>query len=210
MATVTKSPALTSISPSSFLNSSIGMKLSDLSPALTTTMLKSTRTTSAVMSSPWRISPRARDSLEQGGEAFHRGRGVAVLSMLGVAVAMGVGSFSVSAAGGENPFSRTAGWLTNPSGRRLKRRPDGLLLTRRLRACVREWPRRDSTVPRYRRTPTRRWPGTGRARRRSAASIERSVVSRIAASAAALSGRRRPRGIARVALLEFAQKTFNV
>ena len=34
-----------------------------------------------------------------------------VLAVLGVAVAMGVGSFSVHAAVGENPFSRTAGWL---------------------------------------------------------------------------------------------------
>ena len=39
IATETKSPGLASISPRSFLNSSTGMKLSDLRPALTTTKL---------------------------------------------------------------------------------------------------------------------------------------------------------------------------
>ena len=46
------------------------MNDSDLRPALTTTMLKSTRTTSAVMSSPWRISWRDERFLEQRGEIF--------------------------------------------------------------------------------------------------------------------------------------------
>ena len=72
MATVTKSPALTSISPLSSLNSSIGMNDSDFRPALTTTTLNSTRTTSAVISSPWRISWRDERFLEQRGEIFHR------------------------------------------------------------------------------------------------------------------------------------------
>src|SRR3954451_15381640 len=62
MATETKSPAWTSISPLSFLNSSIGMYDSDFRPALTTTWLCSTRTTSAVMTSPARISARCSDS----------------------------------------------------------------------------------------------------------------------------------------------------
>jgi hypothetical protein len=48
---------------------------------------------------------------------------LSVLSVLGVAVAMGVGSSCVIAAVGENPFSRAAGWLINPSGRRLQREP---------------------------------------------------------------------------------------
>jgi hypothetical protein len=48
---------------------------------------------------------------------------LAVLSVLGVAVAMGVGSSSVVAAVGENPLSRAAGWLINPSGRWLQRAP---------------------------------------------------------------------------------------
>src|SRR5437588_4588228 len=52
----------TSISPLSFLNSSIGTYASDLRPALTTTKLCSMRTTSAVMTSPARISERCSDS----------------------------------------------------------------------------------------------------------------------------------------------------
>ena len=47
-------------SPRSFLNSSMEMKLSDFSPALTTTKFWSTRTTSAVITSPARISWRDR------------------------------------------------------------------------------------------------------------------------------------------------------
>src|SRR6185503_61778 len=60
MATGTKSPGLASTSPRSFLNSSMGMKLSDFSPAFTTTKLESRRTTSAVITSPTRISLRDR------------------------------------------------------------------------------------------------------------------------------------------------------
>ncbi len=62
IATETKSPSLTSTSPASLKNSSRGMKLSDFNPALTTTWFWSTRTTSAVMTSPARISWRAMDS----------------------------------------------------------------------------------------------------------------------------------------------------
>src|SRR3569623_1670670 len=62
MATDTKSPTCTSTSPLSFLNSSIGTYASDLRPALTTTKLCSMRTTSAVMTSPARISERCSDS----------------------------------------------------------------------------------------------------------------------------------------------------
>ena len=43
MATETKSPTLTSSSPRSFLNSSVEIALSDLSPALTITTFGSTR-----------------------------------------------------------------------------------------------------------------------------------------------------------------------
>ena len=56
IATETKSPTLTSSSPLSFLNSSIGMKASDLRPALTITKLWSRRTTSAEITSPERMS----------------------------------------------------------------------------------------------------------------------------------------------------------
>src|SRR4051812_37174620 len=62
MATETKSPTWTSTSPLSFLNSSTGTYASDLRPALTTTKLCSMRTTSAVMTSPWRMSVRCSDS----------------------------------------------------------------------------------------------------------------------------------------------------
>src|SRR5688572_4867073 len=62
MATETKSPTWTSISPLSFLNSSIGTYASDLRPALTTTKLCSIRTTSEVITSPVRISERCSDS----------------------------------------------------------------------------------------------------------------------------------------------------
>src|SRR5918911_869806 len=58
--TLTKSPGLTSTCPVSFLNSSAGMMLSDFSPALTTTQLSSTLSTSAVITSPTRISLRLR------------------------------------------------------------------------------------------------------------------------------------------------------
>ncbi len=72
MATVTKSPGLTSISPLSFLNSSIGMKLSDLRPALTTTMLKSTRDDlGGDQFALAHLLPR-EGFLEQRGEIFHR------------------------------------------------------------------------------------------------------------------------------------------
>src|SRR5437868_13572754 len=60
MDTLVKSPGLTSICPASFLNSSAGMMLSDFSPALTTTQLSSTESTSAVITSPTRISLRVR------------------------------------------------------------------------------------------------------------------------------------------------------
>src|SRR6059058_2302551 len=62
MATDTKSPTWTSISPLSFLNSSVGTYASDLRPALTTTKLCSRRTTSAVSTSPWRMAVRCSDS----------------------------------------------------------------------------------------------------------------------------------------------------
>src|ERR1051325_7436735 len=58
--TLTKSPTLTSTWPASLRNSSTGITLSDFSPALTTTKLSSTLTTSAVMTSPTRISLRLR------------------------------------------------------------------------------------------------------------------------------------------------------
>ena len=95
MATVTKSPALTSISPLSSLNSSIGMNDSDFNPALTTTTLKSTRTTSAVISSPWRISWRESDSSNSAAKSSIGGFGGIVVGDISVAVAMGVGSFNV-------------------------------------------------------------------------------------------------------------------
>jgi hypothetical protein len=60
METLTKSPTLTSTCPASVRNSSMGMMLSDFSPAFTTTKLSSTLTTSAVMTSPIRISLRLR------------------------------------------------------------------------------------------------------------------------------------------------------
>src|SRR6476660_6491140 len=62
MSTKTKSPTCTSVSPLSFLNSSTGTYASDLRPALTTTKLCSMRTTSAVITSPARISERCSDS----------------------------------------------------------------------------------------------------------------------------------------------------
>ena len=62
IATLTKSPMLTSSSPLSFLNSSIGINASDFNPALTITKLWSRRTTSAEMTSPERISWRDKDS----------------------------------------------------------------------------------------------------------------------------------------------------
>src|SRR6185369_10320955 len=84
----------------------------DLRPALTTTMLKSTRTTSAVMSSPCRISCRVRDSSNS---AAKFSIGAELLdAMLEMAVAMGVGSFINQAAVSENPFSRAAGGWSNP------------------------------------------------------------------------------------------------
>jgi hypothetical protein len=60
METLTKSPVFTSTWPASLRNSSTGMMLSDLSPAFTTTKLSSTLSTSAVMTSPMRISLRVR------------------------------------------------------------------------------------------------------------------------------------------------------
>src|SRR6185436_639423 len=51
---------LTSTPPVSLRNSSTGIMLSDFSPAFTTTKLSSTLTTSAVMTSPTRISLRLR------------------------------------------------------------------------------------------------------------------------------------------------------
>src|SRR6476469_4102031 len=66
IATDTKSPTWTSTSPLSFLNSSIGTYASDFSPALTTTKLCSMRTTSAVITSPARISERVSDSSNRG------------------------------------------------------------------------------------------------------------------------------------------------
>ncbi len=58
--TLTKSPGLTSTWPASLRNSSAGMMLSDFSPAFTTTKLSSTESTSAVITSPTRISLRVR------------------------------------------------------------------------------------------------------------------------------------------------------
>src|SRR5207302_148679 len=60
METETKSPAFTSTCPASLRNSSTGMTLSDLSPAFTTTQFSSTLSTSAVITSPMRISLRLR------------------------------------------------------------------------------------------------------------------------------------------------------
>ncbi len=60
METLTKSPGLTVSAPPSSRNSSSAMKLSDLRPAFTTTKFWSMRTTSAVMTSPTRISLRVR------------------------------------------------------------------------------------------------------------------------------------------------------
>ena len=60
MQTLTKSPTWTSISPRSFKNSVASITLSDLRPALTTTKSESMETTSAVITSPERISWRAR------------------------------------------------------------------------------------------------------------------------------------------------------
>ncbi len=70
IATLTKSPTLASTSPASLRNSSTGMKLSDLSPALTTTKFMSTRTTSAVITSPMRISWRVRLSSNRAAKLF--------------------------------------------------------------------------------------------------------------------------------------------
>ena len=65
--------------------------------------------------------PRESDSSNSAAKLSIGGFGV--LSMLGVAVAMGVGSFSVSAAGGENPFSRCGGLVVEiRPRRRLERR----------------------------------------------------------------------------------------
>src|SRR5213075_342441 len=60
METLTKSPTLTSTWPPSVRNSSIAIVLSDFSPAFTTTKLASMLTTSAVITSPIRISLRVR------------------------------------------------------------------------------------------------------------------------------------------------------
>src|SRR6187431_2855292 len=60
METLTKSPILTSTWPASVRNSSIAIVLSDFSPAFTTTKLSSMLTTSAVITSPMRISLRFR------------------------------------------------------------------------------------------------------------------------------------------------------
>ena len=70
IATLTKSPTLASTSPASLRNSSTGMKLSDLSPAFTTTKFISTRTTSAVITSPMRISWRVRLSSNRAAKLF--------------------------------------------------------------------------------------------------------------------------------------------
>src|SRR5712692_2515225 len=60
METLTKSPGFTSTCPASLRNSSTAMMLSDFSPAFTTTKFSSTLTTSAVITSPTRISLRLR------------------------------------------------------------------------------------------------------------------------------------------------------
>src|SRR5665213_1300070 len=65
------------------------MKDSDFNPALTTTTVYSTRVTSAVISSPWRISWRASDSSNSAAKFSSGGADVAVW----VAVAMRVGAF---------------------------------------------------------------------------------------------------------------------
>ena len=78
------------------------------------------------MSSPWRISWRARRFLEQRGEVFGAADG-------GHAVGGGshgglVPSVDVQAAGCENPVSRAAGWLSNSVREAPAKAPaDGLL-----------------------------------------------------------------------------------
>ena len=207
MATVTKSPALTSISPLSFLNSSIGMKLSDLSPALTTTTLKSTRTTSAVMSSPWRISCRVRDSSNSAAK-FSIGGAEAAGVMLEMAVAMGVGSFTLS----RPPTARTL-FLARRAGCRIRS-------ARRLKRSRTAFRARPGTAPvppvtANGRTRPRALRRTTRSRclepveheadcggDRHAGGIQDHGVRR---------GRQRghgPSGIPRVALPDIAQKTF--
>ena len=75
MATETKSPTLTSSSPRSFLNSSVEIVLSDLRPAFTITTFGSTETTSAVITSPMRISWRVRLSSKRAAKLFSDGGG---------------------------------------------------------------------------------------------------------------------------------------
>ena len=76
MATETKSPGFTSSSPRSFLNSSVEIALSDFSPAFTITTFGSTEMTSAVMTSPERISWRVRLSSKRAAKLSVAGVGV--------------------------------------------------------------------------------------------------------------------------------------
>ena len=124
---------------------------------------------------------------------------------------MGLDPSACQAAGGENPFSRTAGWLTSPSGRRLERRRTASCYPRC--ACVPEWPRRDYTCASL---TAGRYEATLRASTGSVSTKPIAVVDRQVGRVqdrgvgGSLERRCRPRGVARVALLEFAQKTFKL
>jgi hypothetical protein len=85
----------------------------------------------AVMSSPWRISCRVRDSSNSAAK-FSIGAELPE-AMLEMAVAIGVGSFISQAAVSENPVSRAAGGLSNPSGAPAKALADGPAFADRLR-----------------------------------------------------------------------------
>ena len=142
--------------------------------------------------------------LEQRGEVFDRG-GV-LDAMLGVAVAM-AGWFllmSINRREREPCFSR--GGLVVESARRA---PAKALCGRP--ACTRRGTVRRA-VPQLAALALRSPPparGTGRARSRSRRRSSCRVVSRITASAAGAERGYRPAGVARVALPDIAQKTFN-
>src|SRR5436309_9064402 len=104
------------------------MNDSDLSPALTTTTLKSTRTTSAVMSSPCRISWRDSDSSNRAAK-FSAAAGAAVVVCVAVAIRGWSLSKRLTVAYARTLFLVCDGLVDQcpPGARRQKRAEDGVL-----------------------------------------------------------------------------------